>query len=848
MELFFESFGDLALKLQETKKESFIFMDANINLLNLDCPDSQNYMNLLFAAGFLQCIHKATRLQNVSKTLIDHIHCNSLSNNISAGVLISDISDHFLTFVETQSANPSPKQSKTLVSRDFSANNLNNFKRDLGLADWNNVINANDVDSAFDCFWSTYSTMYKQAFPLKRKRFNKNFNCINKFMTAGLLVSRRTKDKLHLTAVSDPLPMNINKYKAYKTVYQRTIRAAKKLHISERIAANAKNPKKTWQTLNEIMGKSSRSETVSQIRANGGITSDNLVIANHFNQFFTNVGEEISNSVPPVEKRPEDYIDYGRQIPALNLTNTTPEHLLKIIKKFQPKNSVDIQGVSTRMIKAIGPEIVTPLSHIFNLSLSTGNFPSKLKQCRVIPIFKAGDQLECDNYRPISLLSSISKILEKVVAEKLVHHLTVNDLLYKHQYGFLAGKSTEQNLLQILDFITSALNEGMFCIGVFLDLRKAFDVCSHSILLAKLEKMGIKDTALNWFKNYLSGRSQKVEINGVFSDPLNLDISVIQGSILGPILFLCYINDFWLATTLFTVLFADDTTGLGKGKNLGELTAYVNTELQKISNWFRANKMAVNAAKTKFIIFRTRGKLINPHDCRLVFNNNEIGKPDDPSMIYEIERIHNDGQTKSFKLLGVLFDEYLSFDAHITHLCAKISKSLFCINRIKNFVNQDTRKTLYCAMVHSHLVYCINVYGCANSTSLNKLKIKQKEAIRIIANAGFRDHTAPLFAQLKILPLEELIMYNKLKFMHSYTHNLLPVSFNHMWTLNRERNPDRVLRNADQLYVPPHNYATLKRMPLFNFPSTWNLEGVEKFNPIQHLYLKKLKARLIRNP
>jgi hypothetical protein len=148
----------------------------------------------------------------------------------------------------------------------------------------------------------------------------------------------------------------------------------------------------------------------------------------------------------------------------------------------------------------------------------------------------------------------------------------------------------------------------MFCNGVFLDLRKAFDVCSHQILLAKLEKMGVTDTALNWFKNYLSGRSQIVDINGALSDSLNLDISVIQGSILGPILFLCYINDFWSATSLFTVLFADDTTGLGKGKNLNDLTAYVNLELQKISNWFRSNKMAVNAAKTKFIVFRTRGK------------------------------------------------------------------------------------------------------------------------------------------------------------------------------------------------------------------------------------------------
>jgi hypothetical protein len=390
-------------------------------------------------------------------------------------------------------------------------------------------------------------------------------------------------------------------------------------------------------------------------------------------------------------------------------------------------------------------------------------------------------------------------VLEKVVAEKLILHLTDNDLLYKHQYGFLPKRSTEHNLMQILDYVTKALNDGMFCIGVFLDLRKAFDVCSHKILLAKLERMGITNIALNWFKNYLSGRSQKVEINGTLSDSLSIDISVIQGSILGPILFLCYINDLWLSTSLFTVLFADDTTGLGKGKNLKELTTYVNMELQNIANWFRANKMAVNAAKTKFIVFRTRGKVINPHDCHLVFNNNEIGQPEDPSLIYDIERIHNDGQTRSFKLLGVLFDEYLTFDEHINSLCSKISKSLFCINRIKNFVNQDTLKTLYCAMIHSHIVYCINIYSCANSTSLNKLRIKQKEAVRIISNAGYRDHTAPLFAQLKILPLDQLIKLNAIKLMHSFTHYLLPISFHQMWISNRERNLDRVLRNADQL-------------------------------------------------
>jgi hypothetical protein len=222
--------------------------------------------------------------------------------------------------------------------------------------------------------------------------------------------------------------------------------------------------------------------------------------------------------------------------------------VLQIIQKSKNKFSKDIFGVSSKMIKFIGAEIAKPLAHIFNFSLESGSFPSILKPCRIIPIFKSGNRLDCDNYRPISLLSSISKLLEKIVSEKLLYYLLENDLLYTHQYGFLPKKSAEHNLMHILNYVSAALNDGNYCLGVFLDLKKAFDVCSHSILLKKLSKMGINGITLEWFKNYLAGRLQRVDINGNLSDELDLDISVIQGSILGPILFLCYINDFYSAT------------------------------------------------------------------------------------------------------------------------------------------------------------------------------------------------------------------------------------------------------------------------------------------------------------
>jgi signal recognition particle subunit SEC65 len=221
---------------------------------------------------------------------------------------------------------------------------------------------------------------------------------------------------LFKTSIAFPTAENIAKYKNFKSVYQRVVRAAKKLYFKSKLEQNASNPKKTWDTLNEILGKIKKTETVEKLNINGESLSDPVDIANSFNKFFVAVGQQISDNVSPISKNPEDYIHYNQDVPDMLLQNTTPEHVKKIISKLQPKLSFDANGVSTKMIKFIGDVIALPLSHIFNISLREGVFPHKLKMCRVIPIFKAGNAQDCDNYRPISLLSSISKVLEKIVA------------------------------------------------------------------------------------------------------------------------------------------------------------------------------------------------------------------------------------------------------------------------------------------------------------------------------------------------------------------------------------------------------------------------------------------------
>jgi hypothetical protein len=228
-----------------------------------------------------------------------------------------------------------------------------------------------------------------------------------------------------------------------------------------------------------------------------------------------------------------------------------------------------------------------------------------------VPIFKSGDKGLCDNYRPISLIPMLTKIIEKMVAINLTNHLQLNNLLHFNQFGFQRNLSTEHNLLKVFNFIGDALNKGNFCIGIFLDLRKAFDMCSHEILLKKLHNLGVRNIALDWFRSYLSNRTQRVDINGHLSDLLSISCGVFQGSILGPILFLCYINNIFNASTLAMFLFADDTTCLAENNNLSDLIDYVNTELNKLAVWFKVNRMAVNVNKTNYIIFHTRGKKID---------------------------------------------------------------------------------------------------------------------------------------------------------------------------------------------------------------------------------------------
>ena len=814
--------------LSQLNPDSYVFLDSNINLLKLNhLPTAALYLETIFSNGFLQKIGKATRILGNSFSLIDHILTKTVETVGSAGVILTDFSDHFMTFVAVPNAK-TKVQNMTKTKRNFSKTNLRRFKDDLGACNWNNVTNCNEVNSSYNNFWEDFHTLFELHFPLIKVKLNRNVHNVNNFMTKGLLISRKNKNLLQKKALIEPLLYN-ERYKNYRNIFNSLVRASKQKTVDENFRKYSKNPKKTWDLLKETTFGENVKQGITEIKINGVIQSDPQIIAEEFNNFFTSIGQTISDNVTPSNTNPESYLaDYDQQKPKFSLGNTGEIHIIDIIKSFQSKASPDLDGISLKIIKYVALEISRPLAHIFNLSLDSGIFPEKLKSSRTVPIFKQGDNKLCDSYRPISLVNTLSKILEKMVATNLTNHLQLNDLLYKHQYGFQRGRSTEQNLLHVINFISNSLNNGNYCIGLFLDQKKAFDVCSHSILLKKLKKFGIEGTALAWFSSYLINRKQKVDINNNLSSEKLVNISVLQGSILGPTLFLCYINDLFTATKLATFLFADDTSGLAEGKNLPDLIKFMNIEIQKLANWFRSNKMAVNISKTKFIIFRTKGKKIDITNTPILFNNNDINGVQDPANIYELERVYLDHPNKehqTYKLLGVHFDEFLNLDNHSNYICAKILRAIFCIKRASNKLSLRALKSLYFALVHPHLLYCINILSCTSKSNLTRIGKLQKKAIRIITKSRINEHTAPLFKNNNILPFDKMCLQGKLNFMHSIHYNYAPPSFESTFPVNQNRNLNHDLRNQNKYIIPGVRIESFKKFPLYTFPQAWNNLG-----------------------
>ncbi len=858
MEQFLELFTNLVNDLQNSYSDVYIFGDVNIDVLKYDSvPAVQDYVDLLFSLGLLQIITRPTRCSANSATLIDHAILNPKSAACESAIITSKISDHFPIIYICDTFRCS-RVEKTVTFRDYSEQNIQRFKETIHYYSWNTVLNEEDTQTAFNDFSGTLSHLHDVFFPIQTKRFNRNINSIEKWMTKGILISRQTKFKLSHKCLSEPSPVNAATYKVYRNCYNATVRAAKKLYYERQFQMHKSNLKKTWKLLKETINQNlCKTSEIGILLINGEEIANPKLIAESLNNFFINAATEIVNSIPPADPPPEQPPPH-EEIPLLSFTDSPVTHseVLAVISSLQNKFSTDSSGLSVHFIKQFSHQIAKPLQHIINLSLANSVVPTQMKIAKIVPIHKGGSRVSMDNYRPISLLSCFSKILEKVVCNRLCSFLETNSILSGAQFGFRHGHSTIHPMVHFVNHVSTALNNKEHTIAIFCDLRKAFDSCDHKILLQKLSAIGIRGAALSWFKNYLSDRKQFVSVNGHNSSLMNVLLGVPQGSILGPILFLLYINDLPLCSLLKDFLFADDTTLLKSGPDLPELVNSVNVEFHKVCTYFRRNRLALHPQKTQFMLF-SNSRDAKDTQIKISVNNNNPGV-NNPDLCIPIERVTAHSSVPAVKFLGVYFDCELNFKYHIRTICAKISRALYMLRTCKNLLSQKALKTLYYSLVHCHLVYGNQIWSSASAGTISELFRKQKAAIRIITNSRYNQHTEPLFKGTNILPLPNLCDFFKLQFMQRFIQGFLPCSFNNTWISNVARRPETVsmvLRNHDDFYVPISRLKTLESFPLYSFPKLWEnfpdenikfIRNVNEFNKsLKEYFLAKLSLTVV---
>ena len=485
----------------------------------------------------------------------------------------------------------------------------------------------------------------------------------------------------------------------------------------------------------------------------------------------------------------------------------TQDQVKNLIRKLNINKSSGLDEISPKLLR-LSSELVTPsLTQIINQSIRMGIFPDELKKAYVVPIYKKGDKYSCNNYRPVSILSCISKLLERLVADQLMCFINRNNVLYENQSGFRKLYSCQSTLIKLTDEWLKHIDNGNMIGTLLIDLSKAFDLVNHKLLLKKLRVYNFSEISLSWFASYLTLRKQTVRIGHSYSKFKDIENGVPQGSILGPILFLLYINDLPLyLSNSISELYADDTTLHTSGNSIESIRNDLVSDLSAVLRWCEENGMMINIDKCKSMLIGSRPKInLNEKDFKLNLQGSEI-------------------QTVNCeKILGVYVDQTLSWDQQIDNLCAAISSRISLFGRIKTYLPLISRIAFYNGYILPLIDYCSVVWGNSSEENLNRILKLQKRAARSIMNASYDTPSSFLFKQLEIMPIKVRIFYHKAVSVYKGLHELAPGYICNLFC-EAQTFHERKLRSScsGNLAIPRPHLECFKKSLSYSGPKVWN--------------------------
>ena len=760
-----KSLQELATILDTAKNvkiKFFLVGDFNIDILK-DNSAVQKYLDLLQMYHCIQLVQNPTRIGIHRLSILDHVIVED-TTKASSFSINSTVADHLptITLIGNNQKQVHLSSEKQTVRKSLNLDLLSSKLSSVCWNVWQEKRESLNADELFSSFQRLLSKFMNESYECKKVRVHK-YHPRTPWITQDTIDIKKNVDRARKKYLRTQSIFQFIKFNNLQKLYKSRLKANKNTYFLNQLKLAASDSKKIWQLINKAIGrnpKNSGKVSVPKLKIGDKIVEDPLTICEGFNYFFKNAALDIASKIPKSKVSFQDFLTLNsKAIESLSLDHVSEKEVLRTIKSLKAKASCGYDNISNKTLKHIAPHIIIPLTTCINKTISEGKFPSSLKVSKVIPLFKGGsDDTLCTNYRPISQLSSLSKIFEKIIFNQANKFLVSNNILHPLQFGFREGHATSDAIFATVTELETCRNQNLFSIILSLDLKKAFDVVNNEkILPAKLQHYFKDEKTCNLITSFFQNRKQYVQMNDITSSVTNNhNISVCQGSSSGPQCFSIFINDLPNATNMLTILFADDTNCIISGKDLSLLEKEVNKELVSIKNFMESNQLALNTSKTTFMVVSPANN--KPKEKVTL----KIGK----DTIQESDEI---------SFLGVLIDKNMKFKGHFNKVHKKVQNGVNAISMARKTLNFKAKFMIYNSLVHSHLSYCcLSWLPKLNQNQIKTLATLQKRALRAIFNTHHLTHTTPLFNLSHITRVEDLAEAESLKMLYKYKNDLLP--------------------------------------------------------------------------
>ena len=663
---------------------------------------------------------------------------------------------------------------------------LEEFLTDLAekLSQINVESNSTSINDNVDNLVSIFKTTLNCHAPLRPLSRREQRLSNKPWITKGILISIKTKNKLFRQYFKSNDPAKKNFYKKYLNKLTHIKFHAKRSYYENLIKSNYNNSSQSWSIIKEIIEckqSAKKSKLPSEMFIDNLLTDTNSqIFLDKSCNYFANIGASMSKSIPNTKN--SDFKIYSEScLQSFVFQEIEEQEINYCISSIKATSAPGSDNIPPKFVK-LAKIVLTPfLTKLFNKCIQQETFPDAFKIAYVIPIPKVSSPKSLNELRPISLLPIFSKLFEKILKYRMTNFLQKNNVLSPSQFGFRTNSSTDLAITSLYDKLLSNLNQKKVTFSLFLDLKKAFDSVSHPILLKKLYHYGFRGPSFNFMQSYFTNRLIRTKINGRLSKSYSIKYGIPQGSVLGPLFFLLFVNDLPNAAKFETTLFADDTNFHLSHSNTKSLESEVNKEISKISDWINKNDLTINYKKSCYMIISKKAQVLT--DFKLSINHNIIEKTD------------------SLKYLGVNIDDKLSWKNHIDILSTKLSKICGIIYKLRHYVPLSSLKSVYYSLFHSHLQYSLLNWGRAAKTHLHKLEVLQNKILRACLFGSRHYNTNSLYSKLGVLKLNDMIKMEMAKFMFKFNNQMLPSSFNNYFIeLDKIHNYNTRQKSRNEFY------------------------------------------------